>query len=376
MLHAVDAFVAGLVRQPGRAGHVADGVETGHARAAVAVGDDVGLLDLHAEGLQAHVLDIADNADGDDGHVGLELLGLAGGLQVDGDARGALGQLLDGRADAELQPATFEHLLGGGRDVGVLHRQDAVERLDHGHVRTQGAEEAGELDADGARADHDQRLRGRLGHQGLAVGPHLVAVRLHADGGDGAGAGAGGQDHVLGLHRAAAAGLERDHHLGRGRALLQLGRPLDDLDLVLLHQERHAAVQLLGDGARPLDDLVEVEALAFDLEAVALQVPELLIELAGLEQGLGRDTAPVEADAAEQLALDHGGLETQLGGADRGHVAAGAAADDDDVEIHVCLSSRTIPIWDFPQRIKGPNAKGSDELSPRRAWSADLRSGA
>ena len=46
----------------------------------------------------------------------------------------------------------------------VLHRQDAVEHLDHGHLRAQRAVEAGELDADGARAHDQQRFR-----QGLAA---------------------------------------------------------------------------------------------------------------------------------------------------------------------------------------------------------------
>ena len=51
-----------------------------------------------------------------------------------------------------------------------------------------------------------------------------------------------------------------------------------------------------------------------------------------LEQRLGRDAAPEQAGAAERLLLlDDGGLEAELRGADRGDVAAGARADDDDV---------------------------------------------
>ena len=48
-----------------------------------------------------------------------------------------------------------------------------------------------------------------------------------------------------------------------------------------------------------------------------------LIELGGAEQRLGRDAAPIEADAAEMLALDDHGLEPELGRADRGDIAAG-----------------------------------------------------
>jgi hypothetical protein len=131
-----------------------------------------------------------------------------------------------------------------------------------------------------------------------------------------------------------AAGLQGHDHLGRGRALLQLRGPLDDLDLVLLHQEADAASQGLGHPARALHHLVEVVGAAGDGQAVVAQMVELLIDLGGLEQGLGGDTAPVQADAAERITLHDGGLETQLSRADGGHIAAGAAADDDDVEIH------------------------------------------
>src|SRR4029079_6166449 len=51
-----------------------------------------------------------------------------------------------------------------------------------------------------------------------------------------------------------------------------------------------------------------------------------------LEQRLRRNAPPEEAGAAERfLLLDDCGLEAELAGADGGHVAAGAGADDDDV---------------------------------------------
>ena len=49
-----------------------------------------------------------------------------------------------------------------------------------------------------------------------------------------------------------------------------------------------------------------------------------------------------EPDAAQRVALDDGGLEAQLAGADGGHIPARARADDDDVEIHDLLLSQTI----------------------------------
>ena len=59
--------------------------------------------------------------------------------------------------------------------------------------------------------------------------------------------------------------------------------------------------------------------------------------LGGGEQGLTRDAADVEAGAAEGGAfVDEGDLEAELGGAEGAHVAAGAGADDDEIESLGC----------------------------------------
>src|SRR5438874_12954944 len=58
----------------------------------------------------------------------------------------------------------------------------------------------------------------------------------------------------------------------------------------------------------------------------------VMIDLGRAQQRLGRNAAPVEADAAEIGFFHDRGLEAELGGADGGDIAAGAGADDDDVE--------------------------------------------
>lgn len=53
----------------------------------------------------------------------------------------------------------------------------------------------------------------------------------------------------------------------------------------------------------------------------------------GVQQGLGRDAADIQAGAAQGGAfIDEGDLEAELGGAEGANVAAGAGADDDEVE--------------------------------------------
>ena len=123
-------------------------------------------------------------------------------------------------------------------------------------------------------------------------------------------------------------------------------------DLVLLQQEPTPRRKLAGDAARALDHLRHVEADFLGGEAEVVEVVHQLRDLGRAQQRLGRDAAPVEADAAQMLALDQRRLHAELRGADRRDVAAGAAADDDQVELSI-----------------------SHRLSPVRAASpADLRS--
>src|SRR5262245_40924677 len=59
-----DAFVARFMREPGRPGDIADGVETRRPGAAPFVDRDVTLVDFDAERLESEPLDIAGDADG------------------------------------------------------------------------------------------------------------------------------------------------------------------------------------------------------------------------------------------------------------------------------------------------------------------------
>lgn len=56
-----------------------------------------------------------------------------------------------------------------------------------------------------------------------------------------------------------------------------------------------------------------------------------------VQQGLGRDTAHIEAGATESAShFDTGGFQAQLAGLNGSDVSAGPAADDDDVILLQC----------------------------------------
>ena len=109
---------------------------------------------------------------------------------------------------------------------------------------------------------------------------------------------------------------------------------------------RHAAVAPAGhrqvaDPARklarnltgPLHDRVQIIVDLFCLQAEFLGALHKVEHFRGSQHRFGRDAAPVQANTAEMLAFDNGCLEAKLGGTNGGDVAAGAGANDDDVEV-------------------------------------------
>jgi hypothetical protein len=119
----------------------------------------------------------------------------------------------------------------------------------------------------------------------------------------------------------------------RGRALArELRLPVEHRHLVLLEQETDPRGQLLGDATGALDHLLQVKTDVVRTEAELVEVMQQVRDFGTAQQRLGRDAAPVEADAAQMLALDDHGLHAELRGADRGDIAAGAAADDHEIE--------------------------------------------
>ncbi len=212
--------------------------------------------------------------------------------------------------------------------VGIVAGEDRGRVLDHGDRRAEPAPDRAELEADHAAADHDE-VPGHLGdaqradvrEDALLVEPEERQLHRHGAGGDDHVARpVGGHGAVEGLHLDRVAGLERPEALGPG-------------DLVLLEEELDALGVLRDDVVLALHHAREVEREAGEIDAVLGRVQSReLIVLRGAEERLGGDAPDVDAGAAEGLVeLDADDGEAELRGADGGDVAAGAAADDDEV---------------------------------------------
>ena len=101
---------------------------------------------------------------------------------------------------------------------------------------------------------------------------------------------------------------------------------------ILLHQVGHALAELRGNGAGAGHHGWQVGGGRGCAHAKGRRVPDQPQHIGGAQERLGGNAAPVQADAAQVLFLDQRGFHAELRGTDRCHVAARAAADDDQVK--------------------------------------------
>ena len=171
--------------------------------------------------------------------------------------------------------------------------------------------------------------RRRFGTSGrlvpLAGTPDRLAVELEP--GDLHRTGTGGDDEGAGLEPDRVSGAR---HLDRPRPD-EAGRPLHDLDRVALLQEGDAAHHLLHDLVLELPQPGDVNR-RLSGDAARGGVAQVLDQVRGGDEGLGRNAPPVDADAPQFLAVDERRLLPELCEPDRGHVASWSGPNHDRVE--------------------------------------------
>ena len=96
-------------------------------------------------------------------------------------------------------------------------------------------------------------------------------------------------------------------------------------------------------GAGPGGYVAAIRAAQLGLKTVVIEREHL----GRAQQRLRGNAAPVEADAAQILALDDRGSEAKLGGADRSDIAAGPGAEDDEI---VSVSHWALRLSPLPSR--------------------------
>src|SRR5437867_2242885 len=332
-----------LVREQRRPDHVADRVDSRHRRLHPRRDRHEATAETNAERFQPEAGDLRAAADGHQHLLGLQPpgIGLDGHARAPGLHGGHLhaGLHLDGPA-----PERPRELF---RDLLVLEGDQTGERLEDRHLDAVRRINVGELDADRARADHDDGLGRPLVAHGAVRGDHRLLV--DGDAGQRLRLGAGREDHRPRLDRLGPA---RPRHV-HGVVPLEDATTRDEGDLVLPEQELDALRHAIGDAAAPLDRLGVARLEARETDTELRGPPEEVDHLGVAQERLGRDAPRVQADAAGPIIFDGRHRQTELGATDRGDVASGPGADDDDVDLHrlasrVALRLRT-PITGSPR---------------------------
>ena len=320
VLDCAHALVGRDVREHDAADDVADSPHAVGVGVEVLVDDEPPPLELHAGLLRAEALGVGRAADRQQHLVRVDGAALAAGREPHLQRATVLRNLRDPGLRVHDSAEAVEVLQVRAHEVGVDHRQHLGQHLEHRHLRSERREHRGEFHADDAASDHGEPLRDLLQlEDAVRVDRQLGA--LQRDAGD---RGAGGDDHVLDVDRLIA-----DRHLA---AAGQPRRALERGHATCFEQALDALDELIDDRRLPLLRRHPVEAEVSGDEAERLARPGERVELRRLEQRLGRDAAAHEAGAAHAVLLDDRGGRTELSGAERGHVAAGPAADNQHIK--------------------------------------------
>ena len=323
-LDGLDSLPAGDVREPWGSDDISRSVDTRDAGlVAVVDGDISSIVELDRGRTSGKEWRNADRHESD--VCGEGFVGSTGDGDLHPLFRGF--SLLDLGAGEDADALLDERLLERDRDLGVLDGKDVGHHLDDGYLRAEGIEEVGELDTDRTGTDDDDLL-GLLG-DGECVAAADDAGSVERKAWHLAGDDAGGDENLRrreGLVLSICSANLNSSCLGHARVAL------DIIDLVLLEEELDSAGELIRDLAGTPDDLVPVVLEPGNLEPeVSGVVTDQGIEFGILEQGLGRNAAPVQAGASGAFLLDNSDALAELGGADRANISGGAAADDDEV---------------------------------------------
>ena len=110
---------------------------------------------------------------------------------------------------------------------------------------------------------------------------------------------------------------------------------LDDVDLVLLHQELDALGVLGDDLVLAVDHQGEIEARVLAVNALFDGVLETLPNVGRVEERLGGDAADVQAGAAQlRVFFNNGCFQAVLARANGRRISTGTAPEDDHVICH------------------------------------------
>ena len=243
------------------------------------------------------------------------------------------------------------------------------QELDDGDLGAEPAPDGAELEADDAAADDDEVLRDFGDRERADVGEDALLVELEE--GELDRYGAGGNDDVLclvGGDLFAGGPPAPTLHLDDVPRLAASPRPFAHVILFFRNRNSMPFVFCADDVVLPLQHRREVERQRrrSPMPCAAAACCRELVVLGRREQRLGRNAADVDARAAERLVhLDADGGEAELRGANRGDVAAGSAADDDDVS---GIGGIAVRGFHIETKMPAGSVRGGRRISRSASW--------
>ena len=142
--------------------------------------------------------------------------------------------------------------------------------------------------------------------------------------------GARRDDALREAHRSCIAPFGNAHLVRAG----ELACAVDHRDLALAGKPGEAAGQPIDDAVLPLAQPADVDRRLAEADAVRSHLVRFFDDTRRMQQRLRRNAPDVQTHTAElRPALDQRDLETQIGGAKRGGVAARPGAEHDEIEV-------------------------------------------
>ena len=218
--------------------------------------------------------------------------------------------------------------------IAIGPGQQAVGQFDDAHLAAEFGIDGSHFEADVAAADDEQRSRARRPDSSAPVESMIRGVG-RSKAGIFVGREPVARMQCSKVSRSVWPGAVEPVEPQRGR-ILEVAAGVDDLDVAALGQLLQPAGEcvdhLLFAGAQ----LVDIDLRRLEVDAPAGHFLRLADHAGDVQQGLRRNAAAQQADAAQpRLGFDERDLASQIGGQKRRRIAAGATSQDNQLRFHI-----------------------------------------
>ncbi|EKE16659.1 MAG: hypothetical protein ACD_10C00868G0001 [uncultured bacterium] len=340
-----DAFFVSLVRQHRSAHDVTDCPDTRQVGLAVTVNiDHAARIELEANRFGIQAIGIRHTANGDDQTIGIELLGVAIFIRVvDGNRLFRRLDVTNLDTHLDVQTLLGEQLVGLLGHINIGRGEEIRHGFKDGDFGTNTTPDRTHFQTDDASTDNGQLLRhGFLIQRAFIIHDDFLVDRQVWQV---TGLGTGSDNDLLGEHLFSTnLDLPELAFLAHKRTVAG-----QESNLILFQQHFDAGGQLIDHAilARLHDRHVDRRLANFDALGFKA-VPRLLEQVRGMQQGLRRNTANVQAGATKTrltfrvsvgIGFGTSSRETELRSANRRNVATGTTTDNEHVKLlrHVKL---------------------------------------